>query len=77
MDSISQIGDNLAAEVGDHFDLGGIKEELKKREDKIRELHNEKVKLRNLLKKAKMAIDSSTSKFKSSQESVKSLEAKL
>lgn len=39
------------------LDLGSIKAELKFREDKIKELHSKEVKLKQLLKKAKVIID--------------------
>jgi len=39
-------------------DLQNVQMELKKREDKLRELHADRVKLKALLKKAKTAIDS-------------------
>ena len=39
------------------MDLGKIKEEMTKREDKIKELHGMNVKLKGLLKKAKQVID--------------------
>lgn len=50
---------------------------MKNREEKIRELHNDRNKLKGLLKKAKVAIDSINSKFKSNLETVKTLEGKL
>lgn len=54
MDSISQIGENIGEGGSDgSLDLGKIKEEMSKREDKIKELHSMNVKLKGLLKKAK------------------------
>jgi hypothetical protein len=53
-------------EIGNHLDLGSIKNEVKMRDDKIRELVIERKKLRELLKKAKAAIDSSSAKCKAS-----------
>lgn len=57
LDSISQIGENIAAEGGEGLDLGKVNEELSKRNDKIKELHTMNVKLKGLLKKAKQVID--------------------
>jgi hypothetical protein len=56
LDSISQIGDSRdGADQFEHsleqFDLGAVKYELQAREKKIRELYNDKLKLKNLLKK--------------------------
>jgi hypothetical protein len=53
-------------ELGGHLDLGNISNDRKMRDDKIRELVIERKKLRELLKKAKAAIDSSSAKCKAS-----------
>lgn len=46
------------------MDLGSIQVELRVRDAKIKELQGDKVKLKQLLKKAKDAIDSLNSKYK-------------
>jgi len=50
---------------------------LKLREQKIKDLSDDKSKLKTLLKKAKVAIDSLNSKYKSSQENLKTLDLRL
>ena len=54
--------------MGDHLDLGTIKHEMKMRDDKIKAFAIERKKLRELLKKAKAAIDQSNLKLKTTKE---------
>ena len=48
----------------EQFDLGAVKYELQAREKKIRELYDEKQKMKALLKKAKIAVESINTKHK-------------
>lgn len=50
------------------MDLGSLTVELKLKDQKIKDLQGDKIKLKNLLKKAKVAIDSINGKYKSSAE---------
>ena len=59
------------------MDLGNVKAELKFREDKIKELHSDRMKLKTLLKKAKTVIDMNTAKYKAAVEQQKQTDAKL
>ena len=75
LDSISQIGTEDFDESS--INLGAIKFELQAREKKIRALHADKLKLKALLKKAKLAIDTINNKHKQSLEHVRLTETKL
>lgn len=67
-DSISQIGDNTQYDTNSNqIDIGNIHNLIKARDDKIKSLVQEKIKLKNLLKKAKVALDSYGSKTKTAQ----------
>ena len=55
------------------MDLSTVKAELLVRDTKIKELQTERSKLKSLIKRAKATMDSINSKYKSSQEEVKSL----
>ncbi len=57
--------------------MSNVKTELAVREAKIKELNQDKVKLKNLLKKAKTAIDSINLKYKTSQERARGLEQSM
>ena len=60
-DKISDSGQNIAAEIS-------------KRDKKIADLLSDRTKLKNLLKKAKIAIDSINAKYKCSDEGKRSAE---
>lgn len=68
LDSISQTGDSRdITNEFDHleqFDLGAVKYELQAREKKIKELLAEKSKMKALLKKAKVAVETINNKQK-------------
>ena len=70
MDSISQIMGNDYPDSNQEgvFDLKNVGGEISKRDKKIQDLLSDRTKLKNLLKKAKSAIDSINLKYKSSQE---------
>ena len=70
MDSISQIMGNDYPDSNQEgvYDLKNVGGEISKRDKKIQDLLSDRNKLKNLLKKAKSAIDSINLKYKSSQE---------
>ena len=78
LESISQIGNseqNTNSEIGGGpLDLQNIGAEISKRDKRIKELLDDRVRLKNLLKKAKTAIDSINSKYKSLMDHSKSIE---
>jgi chromosome segregation ATPase len=59
------------------LDLGTITAELRLREKKITELTADKTKLKQLLKKAKDALDSLNTKYKGAQEQARAIDARL
>lgn len=59
------------------MDLGAVKLELSLREQKIKDLQADKIKLKTLLKKAKVALDSIGLKFKQAQDVLKDTDGKL
>jgi chorismate mutase len=65
MDSISQIEPQYNYDEGQALDLKNVGAEIQKRDKKIQDLLSDRQKLKNLLKKAKTAIDSINSKYKS------------
>lgn len=77
LDSISQADQTYnefdSAQL-EQFDLGAVKYELQAREKKIKELINEKSKMKNLLKKAKAAVETINSKQKLSEQKAAMLE---
>lgn len=79
LESISQIGmseQNTYSEIagGGPLDLQNIGAEIAKRDKRIKELLDDRVRLKNLLKKAKTAIDSINSKYKKLMEHSQSVE---
>lgn len=79
LESISQIGgseQNTHSDIagGGPLDLQNIGAEISKRDKRIKELLDDRVRLKNLLKKAKTAIDSINSKYKSLMDHSKSIE---
>ena len=71
MDSISQAGpndDDSGAGPTAGLDLNNVGAELSKRDKRITELLNDRTKLKNLLKKAKSAIDSINQKYRACQD---------
>lgn len=80
MDSISQIGgndDDSGAGPTGGLDLKNVGAELSKRDKKITDLLSDRTKLKNLLKKAKSAIDSINKKYRTAQDNEKSMDSKL
>lgn len=77
MDSISQIDNSQQSHTGSGIDLQNVGVEINKRDKKIQELQGDRAKLKNLLKKAKSAIDSINQKYKGSQEAGKQAQEKL
>lgn len=77
MDSISQIDNSQQSHTGSGIDLQNVGVEINKRDKKIQELQGDRTKLKNLLKKAKSAIDSINQKYKSSQEAGKQAQEKM
>ena len=57
--------------------MQNIGTEISKRDKKINELLSDRVRLKNLLKKAKTAIDSINAKYKATLDHSKSMEGKL
>ena len=76
LESISQVAENEYAQKSEPLDLKNLGSELAKRESRINDLTNDRNRLKVLLKKAKTAIDSINSKYKTSQEREKIAEAK-
>ena len=78
LESISQVGgsEQNNSESGT-LDLQNIGAEISKRDKKIKDLLDDRVRLKNLLKKAKTAIDSINSKYKSLTDHSKSVEGRL
>ena len=68
LESISQIGAGEQMSDSGTLDLQNIGAELSKRDKKIKDLLDDRVRLKNLLKKAKTAMDSINSKYKTTQE---------
>jgi len=68
LESISQIGASDQMSDSGTLDLQNIGAELSKRDKKIKDLLDDRVRLKNLLKKAKTAMDSINSKYKTTQE---------
>jgi septal ring factor EnvC (AmiA/AmiB activator) len=64
MDSISQVMGNDQDSNSGAVDLKNVNTELSKRDKKISDLQSDRTKLKNLLKKAKVAIDSINEKHK-------------
>ena len=81
-DSISQAGASDAIGMQDDYttsghammmDLGQLTQELQRRSAKVQSLQQDKLKLKQLLLKAKTALDGLNAKFKGSQEALRSL----
>jgi len=68
LESISQIGASDQMSDSGTLDLQNIGAELSKRDKKIKDLLDDRARLKNLLKKAKTAMDSINSKYKTTQE---------
>jgi len=66
MDSISQVMANDQDSNSGALDLKNVGAEISKRDKKIQDLLSDRQKLKNLLKKAKTAIDSINLKYKGS-----------
>lgn len=79
LESISQIGGSEQTGGSDAgtLDLQNIGAEISKRDKKINELLSDRARLKNLLKKAKTAIDSINAKYKATLEQAKSMDGKL
>jgi len=68
LESISQIGASDQMSDSGTLDLQNIGAELSKRDKKIKDLLDDRARLKNLLKKAKTAMDSINFKYKTTQE---------
>ena len=78
LDSISQIGgDSVDQQLPVSMDLGSLQVELKLREEKIKAYRQKEAKFKELMKKAKAAIDSWTAKCKSEREKGAEVEGRL
>ena len=78
MDSISQISGNRTNEnAGPPMDLQNVAAEIGKRDQKIKDLLSDRKKLKGLLQKAKVAIDSINGKFKQAEEAKKQANQKI
>jgi len=78
LDSISQTGESR--DCGNDFDveqldLGAVKYELQARDKKIKDLLAEKAKMKGLLKKAKVAVESINNKQKLAEQKIAIVEA--
>lgn len=63
LDSISQVGEDREAQYPS-MDLSQMTVEIKLKDQKIKDLQTDRAKLKQLLKKAKVAIDSINGKYK-------------
>ena len=75
--SVASFGHSFLNQMSEDLDMGLVRSAISEREQKISELKADKLKLKGLLKKAKVAIDSISSKHKTVCEQAKLQETKL